>query len=414
MLETQETRIQKDLEAMAAFTATPGEGMTRFAFTEEDKLTREYLAMRMKEAGLTVFEDNGGNLFGRREGTKADAPAVMVGSHFDSVRHGGIFDGPAGVVTGMEIARVLHENSIVTEHPLEFAALVEEEGGRFGGGFYGSRAMAGQIDREYLANFKDKDGVSVAEALEAFGFDPGQVSRAARPAGSLKAFLELHIEQGPVLEEESTEIGIVDIIVGMTQKEVEITGRADHAGTTPMDMRANALLAAMEGGLFLDRAAREAGGGTVGTVGQMEVFPGGTNIVPGRVLFTIDVRSADMAKVEKVVQSFEAFLKDLEKRHSVTAAVTEKITVQPAKMSDEIMALFEEEARARGYSHKVMVSGAGHDSMIMAPVAPTAMVFVPSKGGRSHCPEEWTDFGQIKKGADVMLGAVLSLAKAEI
>lgn len=411
MLETQETRIQKDLEALAAFTATPGAGMTRFAFTEEDRLTREYLAGRMKDAGLTVFEDNAGNLFGRREGTNPDAPALMIGSHYDSVRHGGIFDGPAGVVAALEIARVLHENFIETEHPLEIAALIEEEGGRFGGGFYGSRAMTGQIDREYLGNFKDVDGVSVAEALEAFGFDPGQVSRAARSAGSLRAFLELHIEQGPVLERDSTEIGIVDVIVGMTQKEVEIRGRADHAGTTPMAMRANALLAAMEGGIFLDRAAREAGGGTVGTVGRMEVFPGGTNIVPGRAVFSIDVRSADMAKVDGVVRSFEAFLGDLEEKHGVTAVVTEKVTVQPAKMSCEIMALFEKEAKGRSYSHKVMVSGAGHDSMIMAAITPAAMVFVPSKGGRSHCPEEWTDFSQIKKGADVMLGAVLALAK---
>ena len=414
MLEAKTERIRKDIETMAGFTATPGKGMTRFSFSKEDRMTRDYIASEMKGAGLAVFEDAAGNLFGRREGTVPGAPAVMIGSHFDSVKNGGAFDGPAGVVMGLEIARILHENGIAPEHPLEFAALVEEEGARFGGGLYGSRAMTGKVTREALDTFKDRDGVSAAEAMKAFGFDPDRIGEAIRTEGSLKAFIEMHIEQGPILESEGTDLGLVKTIVGISQREVEILGRPDHAGTTPMDMRCNALLAASEAVLFLDRAAKEAAGGTVGTVGRMEVFPGGANIVPGRVFFTIDVRSADMSKLEQVTGSFAAFLKELEKKHGVTISLTDKLTVRPVEMSAEILGLFGAEAAKRGYSSKVMQSGAGHDAMIMASAADVGLVFVPSKGGRSHCPEEWTDYGQIKKGVDVVLGAVLSLAKAAV
>lgn len=413
MLEAKTERIKQDLEAMGKITATPGAGMTRFTYTEEHRLTRDYISNRMKEAGLSVFQDEAGNLFGRREGTDGDAPAIMAGSHFDSVKNGGIFDGPAGVVMGLEIARVLHEAGVKTRYPLEFAALIEEEGARFGGGLYGSRVMTGQVSREMLDQIKDRDGVSMAEAMRGFGLDPDRIADAVRPAGSLKAFIEMHIEQGPILENEGLEAGLVKTIVGIAQKEVEILGRADHAGTTPMEMRCNALTAASEAVLFLDGAARKAGGGTVGTVGRMEVYPGGTNIVPGRVFFTIDVRAAEMNRITTVTDAFGEFLKSLEKR-GVEVRVTDRITVAPVDMSPEIVALFDGEAKRRGYSRKVMQSGAGHDAMIMAGITETGLVFVPSKGGRSHCPEEWTDFDQIKKGVDIVLGAILSLAEAQV
>ena len=413
MIEAKTERIRQDLEAMGRITATPGAGMTRFSFTEEHRLTRDYISGRMKEAGLAVFQDEAGNLFGRREGTCEGAPAVMIGSHFDSVKNGGIFDGPAGVVMGLEVARILHDENIKTRYPLEFAALVEEEGARFGGGLHGSRVMAGLVRREMLDSFKDRDGVSMTEAMSAFGLNPDLITSAVRPAESLKAFIEMHIEQGPVLENEGVEVGLVKTIVGISQKEIEILGRPDHAGTTPMEMRCNALTAAAEAALFLDEAARKAGGGTVSTVGRMEVYPGGTNIVPGRVFFTIDVRAAEMARIKQVTDAFVEFLKSLEKR-GLEVRVTDRITVPPVDMSPEILELFAAEARKRGYSSKVMQSGAGHDAMIMAGITDAGLVFVPSKGGRSHCPDEWTDYGQIKKGVDVVLGAVLSLAEAEV
>ncbi|MEA4880717.1 MAG: Zn-dependent hydrolase [Synergistaceae bacterium] len=413
MIESSAERIARDIEGLAEFTATPGMGMTRFSFSEEDRKTREFIKERMKEAGLTIFEDGAGNLFGRREGKQADAPAIMVGSHFDSVKNGGNFDGPAGVVMALEIARLLHENKVETELPIEFAALVEEEGGRFGGGLFGSRAMTGQVSPEELDSSRDRDGISLGEAMSRAGFDPGRLEEAVRPEGSLRAFMEMHIEQGPVLESEGIDLGIVRTIVGIHQKEVEILGRADHSGTTPMDMRKNALAAAAKAVLFLDEAARAAGAGTVGTVGKMEVYPGGTNIVPGRALFTVDIRSSEKEKLESLVTAFEKFLMKLGKEEGVEISMTEKLRVDPVKMSVKLCALFLAEAEKRGYSSKRMQSGAGHDAMMMASVAETGLVFVPSRGGRSHCPEEWTDCAQIKKGVDVVLGVLLTLAQGE-
>lgn len=413
MIESSAERIARDIEGLAEFTATPGMGMTRFSFSEEDRKTREFIKERMKEAGLTIFEDGAGNLFGRREGKQADAPAIMVGSHFDSVKNGGNFDGPAGVVMALEIARLLHENKVETELPIEFAALVEEEGGRFGGGLFGSRAMTGQVSPDELDSSRDRDGISLGEAMTGAGFDPGRMEEAVRPEGSLRAFMEMHIEQGPVLESEGIDLGIVRTIVGIHQKEVEILGRADHSGTTPMDMRKNTLAAAAKAVLFLDEAARAAGAGTVGTVGKMEVYPGGTNIVPGRALFTVDIRSSEKEKLESLVTAFEKFLMKLGEEEGVEISMTEKLRVDPVKMSEKLCALFLAEAEKRGYSSKRMQSGAGHDAMMMASVAETGLVFVPSRGGRSHCPEEWTDCAQIKKGVDVVLGVLLTLAQGE-
>ena len=413
MIESSAERIARDIEGLAEFTATPGMGMTRFSFSEEDRKTREFIKERMREAGLTIFEDGAGNLFGRREGKQADAPPIMVGSHFDSVKNGGNFDGPAGVVMALEIARLLHENKVETELPIEFAALVEEEGGRFGGGLFGSRAMTGQVSLTELDTSRDRDGISLGEAMKSAGFDPGRLEEAVRPEGSLRAFMEMHIEQGPVLESEGIDLGIVRTIVGIHQKEVEILGRADHSGTTPMDMRKNALTTASKAVLFLDEAARAAGAGTVGTVGKMEVYPGGTNIVPGRALFTVDIRSSEKEKLESLVTAFEKFLMKLGEEEGVEISMTEKLRVDPVKMSEKLCALFLPEAEKRGYSSKRLQSGAGHDAMMMASVAETGLVFVPSRGGRSHCPEEWTDCAQIKKGVDVVLGVLLTLAQGE-
>lgn len=411
MMESSVERITKDIKTLAEFTATPGMGMTRFSFSEEDRKTREYIKERMEEAGLEIFEDTAGNIFGRRTGKQTDAPAIMLGSHFDSVKNGGNYDGPAGVVMGLEIARILHENEVKTEFPLEFAAFVEEEGGRFGGGLFGSRAMIGQVSRKELDSSRDRDGISLGEAMKSAGFDPDRIEEAVRPEGSLRAFIEMHIEQGPILESEGIDLGFVRTIVGINQQEVEIVGRADHSGTTPMNMRKNALAAAAKAVLFLDEAARAAGNGTVGTVGKMEVFPGGTNIVPGRVLFTVDIRSSEKEKLEALVTAFEKFLKKLGQEQGVQISMTQKLRVNPVQMSEEILGLFFAEAEKRGYSSKRMQSGAGHDAMIMASVAETGLVFVPSKGGRSHCPEEWTDCSQIKKGVDVILGVLLTLAE---
>ncbi|WP_286847615.1 MULTISPECIES: Zn-dependent hydrolase [Aminobacterium] len=412
MFEANVRRIQQDLETISTFTATPGNGITRFSFTDEDRKARDFICSKMKEAGLHVYTDAAGNLFGRREGLIGQGPIVMVGSHFDSVRNGGMFDGLAGVVTGLEIARILHEHNIQTQYPIEFVAMIEEEGSRFGAGLYGSRAMAGQVSQEELDGFYDEEGVPLQEALQEFGLTPSRLKEAIRQPEDLKAFIELHIEQGPVLETESMEVGIVNTIVGITRYDIEITGRADHAGTTPMHMRKDALLAALEVARDVHHAASEKGEGTVGTVGKLVVYPGGSNIVPGKVLFTVDIRSTEQKNIENVVSRMKDTLNRIEKSEGFTIQIEQKLLIPPVRLSREIQTYFIEEAKKRGIRYRSMVSGAGHDAMIMADLTEVGLIFVPSKDGRSHCPEEWTDYEQLKKGVDVVLGTVMKIAKA--
>jgi allantoate deiminase len=408
-VEAKVERLQRDIEALAQFTATPGAGVTRFSFTPEDRAAREYIKGEMARAGLTVREDAAGTVIGRREG-EVPGPVVMVGSHFDSVKHGGPFDGTAGVVAALEIARVFQEHNVKTRYPIEFIAMIEEEGGRFGGGLFGSRAMAGKVSREELLRNKDAQGISTAEAMAAFGFPPENIKAAERRPEDLKAFFELHIEQGPVLEAAGIDVGVVETIVGIVEYEVEIGGRPDHAGTTPMTMRADALVAASRVVQAVERLAREAGGGAVGTVGRLEVAPGAANIVPGRVRFTVDFRAKDGRTLADLVAGLKTALHEA-CQGELTFTLTEKLSVPPVVLPEAIRALLVREAEARGISTKVMLSGAGHDAMVMAGLTDVGLIFVPSRGGRSHCPEEWTDYAALKKGVDVLLGTILQIAE---
>jgi len=411
-LESNVQRIQVDLEVMARHTSTPGLGVTRFSFSSEDRLTREYIKGRMQQCGLTVYEDVAGAIVGRRPGKKDQAPVVMVGSHFDSVKNGGPFDGPAGVAAALEIARVLEENQVITEHPIEFVALVEEEGGRFGGGLFGSRAMAGKVSMEELTTFKDEDGISIAQAMAKFGFDPDLIGSAARDPRQLRAFFELHIEQGPILETSGVSVGIVEIVVGITQLDITLQGRPDHAGTTPMEMRADALVAAADLIMKVGRLARSAGNGTVATVGKISALPGAANIVPGNVECTVDIRSKKVENINFVVRGIERELKLLMRRNpAISYSITRKLAIAPVRLTPQIIDILMAEGNKRNISTKLMQSGAGHDAMVMAGLTEVGLIFVPSKGGRSHCPEEWTDYAQLKQGVDILLGAVLTVAK---
>jgi allantoate deiminase len=305
---------------------------------------------------------------------------------------------------------VLQEHNVKTRYPIEFIAMIEEEGGRFGGGLFGSRAMAGKVSREELLRNKDAQGISTAEAMAAFGFPPENIKAAERRPEDLKAFFELHIEQGPVLEAAGIDVGVVETIVGIVEYEVEIGGRPDHAGTTPMTMRADALVAASRVVQAVERLAREAGGGAVGTVGRLEVAPGAANIVPGRVRFTVDFRAKDGRTLADLVAGLKTALHEA-CQGELTFTLTEKLSVPPVVLPEAIRALLVREAEARGISTKVMLSGAGHDAMVMAGLTDVGLIFVPSRGGRSHCPEEWTDYAALKKGVDVLLGTILQIAE---
>ncbi|ALV21805.1 Zn-dependent hydrolase [Carnobacterium antarcticum] len=412
-MQSNQNRIKTFLEDLSLFTATPGTGTTRLTYSPEDQLARTYLKEQMKQVGLKVREDAVGNIYGRLEGKDASLPAVIVGSHFDSVPNGGAFDGPAGVVTGLEVAALFQENQLQPVYPLEIIAMVEEEGSRFGSGLLGSRMLAGQVSAESLISMKDASGVSVNEAMLALGFNGNQLPEARRTGKDVKAFIELHIEQGPVLEDAGEDVGIVETIVGMTELKVTITGRAGHAGTTPMDARRDALAAAVQILADLPQLAIEAEEATVLTVGKLTVYPNGANVIPNIVVFTVDIRSKSEACVQAVDQQVRTIIQTRTPM-GITAEIEEMLYQQPVQLSGKIHQQLTANSEALGLKSRSMVSGAGHDAMVFAGFTEVGLVFVPSKDGLSHTPEEWTDYEQIQKGIEVVYETVKQLTKAEI
>lgn len=337
----------------------------------------------------------------------------MVGSHYDSVKNGGNFDGPAGVVGALEVARVMKERDLSPKYPIEFVAIIEEEGGRFGVGLFGSRAMVGDVSRESLDTSKDSDGISIAKAMKDFGFNPDKIGEAKRNPEDLKAFLELHIEQGPILENKKQDIGIVEYIVGSNQIEVKINGRSDHAGTTPMTMRSDALDAASHVISLISGFAKETGEGTVATVGTLRLSPNASNIVPGEVIFTVDIRSKRAECILEVREKIFKSLKQICYSKHVGYNVVEQINSAPIVLSKDIIFKFNKYAESLGLKREFMLSGSGHDAMIMATIVNTGLIFVPSKDGRSHCPEEWTDYEDLQKGVEVLCETIIDISEAK-
>lgn len=408
-MKTNLERIKKNIETLATFNATPGNGVTRHSFTNEDKQARAYIKEALAQLELKIWEDGYSNLFGRLEGENPDAPVIMIGSHFDSVTNGGQFDGPAGLVAALETLRVIKENNIVPYHPIELVAMNDEEGVRFGTGVSNSRAMAGVMRDEELDTVKDRDGVSLREAIASLGITP-DLSNARRAKGSLKAFVELHIELGPILENSGNDIGLVETVVGLDRYEVTITGKAGHAGTTPMDSRNDAMVAAAEYTLAVNKAVKDVGHGTVGTVGQIKLFPNASNVIPQQAILSVDVRSTKEPYMKAVEDQLKAAIAQIEAAHTVKIDAVKKLYVPPVDMAPETLALMEHICDALGYRYLKMNSGAGHDAMIMAQITSSNLIFVPSKDGLGHHPDEWTDYEQLQKGVELMLETVLKLA----
>lgn len=414
MLKTRLDRITRDIEELAKFSCVEGIGCTRFTYTKEFARARDYIVSEMKAAGLTVREDAVGVVIGRMEGKNPDAPAIMTGSHFDTVKTGGRFDGPAGVVAALETARTLHEEGFVPEVPIEFVALPEEEGARFGSGLFGSRAICGQLKPGEIENNRDWDGISVAEAMKEYGLDPAKAGEAQRKPGEIGTFIELHIEQGPLLEKNKIDIGIVDAIVGLRVMNVHVYGRSDHAGNTPMNMRADTMLAAAKAITAGTEKALEIGDGTVMTCGRVETVPGAFNIVAKETFFQIDCRSKTLANVDRVLDVIRASLdKSCAENPGLSYDIEEKVFASEVPMKAEVQDVLRAEADEAGITYTGMLSGAGHDAMIMGSLCDVAMVFVPSKDGRSHVPEEWTDYADLQKGVEVVYRTVKKLASVK-
>ncbi|GAA5417074.1 N-carbamoyl-L-amino-acid hydrolase [Paraliobacillus ryukyuensis] len=403
-------RIEQHIEMIATYTATPGNGTTRLTYSKEDLQTRNYLKEQMQAAGLTVKEDGFGNIFGKLEGSNPDAPSVLIGSHFDSVPNGGAYDGPAGVVAALEVANLFQQHNIKPTYPLEIVALVEEEGSRFGGGLMGSRGITGLLREGDFYQLQDKDGISPKEAMQDIGLDPSLPKM--RDPKTMKAFLELHIEQGPILEEKNIPIGVVESIVGLTQYEITVKGQAGHAGTTPMDKRSDALITAAKIVSTLPDFAIKEGNGTVLTTGQLNVFPNGSNVIPDKVIFTVDIRSGEEENVRHVINQMLQCV-DSHQGNGIEIDVEEKLYIQPKALSETIRNQLKKQSENCGITFCSINSGAGHDAMVFSDVTDVGMLFIPSKAGLSHCPEEWSDVAHIANAVEIFYETAKQLTEAK-
>ncbi|RWE45164.1 MAG: Zn-dependent hydrolase [Mesorhizobium sp.] len=402
-LPVDAARIARDLADLAALTE-PDRPWTRRAFTPVFLEGRRWLAERMRDAGLDPAIDAAGNLIGRRAGRKPGRGTLVIGSHSDTVPDGGRYDGTAGVIAGLEVARALQDAGITLEHDLEIVDFLAEEVSIFGVSCIGSRAMTGQIPADWLE--RDHQGRSLRQAIIEVGGDPGSLS----PRNDIRASLELHIEQGPVLETAGETIGIVMSITGITRIALSVTGRADHAGTTPMARRDDALVTAA--GVILDihdeacRRASDGAGHFTATVGEFTIKPGAANVVPGIAELLIDARASDPGVMTHFVDWLRSRIADC----PITMQV---ISDNPPCPCDLDLCLeLETAARQLGAKSRRMVSGAGHDTAWISKTARAAMIFVPCKDGRSHCPEESATPEDISVGADVLFETVIAIDRS--
>ena len=386
------------LQALATIGAQTGAaGLWRAPFTPAESEAVARVRAWMEADGLQTRRDAAGNLFGRRGGA---GPAILLGSHLDTVRGGGAYDGALGVLGALEAIRGLPPLPCA----VEVVAFTGEEGNRYGA-LFGSRAFAGELPSSELDGV-DADGIPLREAMAAVGLDPGGIAACATQPGQYSCYLELHIEQGPVLERAGLRVGIVDHIVGLRYANVRLTGRADHAGTTPMDQRADALRAAAQALTGAAAAAERLGPPAVLTCGVLAVHPGSPNVVPGTVELTLDMRDADGGRLARLVEGAQAAFADSASQRAVELHWELGAGLPPTPMDPGLRATLTESAAALGLPAMAMVSGAGHDAMVVAHRMPAAMVFVPCRGGRSHAPEEYASPEACRDGAAMLREAV--------
>lgn len=392
--------IEEQIRKLSTFSKPGSLGTTRLPFTHEAKDAAEYIMELMKEAGLTVRTDESGAVIGRKEGRRKET--YMIGSHYDTVENGGNYDGIAGVLCGIQIAKLLADCKDM-EYSLEIIATNDEEGARFSGGFFSSKAMLGQWTLEELKEQKDKNSVSIYDAMKEYGMNPEQIGNAKRNLSDVKGFFEIHIEQGPVLEANHQDLGIVKTIVGMERRMITVYGRADHAGTTPMDMRKDAVEMAAKVIAKIGDCARKYPE-TVATVGYINVTPNAVNTIADKVEFSLDVRSPVKENIEDVMFEIQNILS-----RNTVFAVQKTLSVEPVDMDGNFRNMLTNAAQESEYSWQEMNSGAGHDSLPIGRLIPTAMLFVPSIGGRSHCPQEYTEPEALEKAVIVMFHVIKKL-----
>lgn len=398
-------RLGKDLRELAEIGRAEDGGVYRMAFTEADMAGKDWLEARMREAGLETRRDGACNVIGRLAGSDPDAPALLIGSHIDTVPCAGILDGTLGVLTGLECLRVLSDSGRVPPMDIELIAFSDEEG-RFGG-MFGSQSMAGQITPDTIHSSSDPGGIRLAEAMEERGLDPWAALQARRDPRSVGGYLELHIEQGPVLSSSGEQVGVVEAITGLFKWSITFSGEPNHAGTTPMMMRRDAFMGVADFAHEVPRILEENGSETSrATIGRVELTPGSPNTVPGEARFTIDVRDTDETVMNEMAAAIRKALAAIARRRGLRFNYEVESWIVPVDCDPRLVTIIEASARAEGVRYRRMESGAAHDAQIVASVCPVAMLFVPSIDGKSHSPAEWTPWDDIEAGAKVLLGAI--------
>jgi ureidoglycolate amidohydrolase len=411
MLAIDHDRLTRELEALAEFSDAPAPAVTRVVYSESDLRARAYVKGLCAEAGLAVRSDAVGNTFARWAGTEPDLPAVGTGSHTDAIPHAGRYDGTVGVLGGLEAIRALQRNGVRPRRSIELLIFTSEEPTRFGIGCFGSRLLAGTLDESAGAQLRDKEGRTLDEWRAAAGFT-GSLADARLPVGYYAAFVELHIEQGPLLERAGIPLGVVTAIAAPASWRIWVEGEGGHAGALLMPQRRDAFCAAAEIVLAVEQAARSTRAvDTVGTVGVCEVFPGAVNSVPSRVRLEMDVRDTDAARRDGVLATMDRVCEEVAARRGVVVRKEIINADPPAQCHVPVVEALSRAAAAHGLAYQKMVSRAYHDSLFMSRIAPTAMLFIPCRDGVSHRPDEYASPEAIAQGALVLAEALRELAE---
>lgn len=402
-------RLQADLKELSQFGLDEEtHGIYRMAFTDADIAARKWLMAEMERTGMRVRMDGAGNVIGRLEAAAGDAPPLVLGSHTDTVPCGGHLDGSLGVMIGLECARVLAERDTPLLRPLEVIAFSDEEG-RFGG-MFGSQAFVGDVTPEFLYQSQDLAGVSLHEAMEEQGLEPMEALNARRAPGDIAAYLEVHIEQGPVLAASGSRCGIVDHITGLFRWHARLLGSPNHAGTTPMEMRQDAFLGLAEFANEIPRVLEENGSDrSRATVGNVALLPGSANTIPGTAEFSLDVRDTAPEILEALSDAFRKALSAIARRRRLRFEFEEVSRIEPVACDSKLVDLLQTEADRLGLAWELLPSGAAHDAQMVARIAPVAMVFVPSREGRSHSPAEWSAWDDIEAAANLALNTAVRI-----
>ncbi|OOF88812.1 Zn-dependent hydrolase [Rodentibacter ratti] len=403
-------RVQHLIEKLASISSSSDE-LTRLAFTPEDEKAHDVIIELCRQYNLSIRRDAIGNLFIRKAGKEDHLPAVAFGSHIDTVVNAGKFDGPLGVIGGLEILLQLCEQNIQTRYPLELIIFTCEESSRFNFATLGSKVMCGLANQEKLSQLRDKQDNTLAEAMTKLGMDFNLIHQAKRDGKDFKCFFELHIEQGPRLENENKTIGVVTGIAAPIRGIVRIDGQADHSGATAMHYRHDALLGGAELSLAIEQAAIKAKHSTVATVGNLSAKPGVMNVVPGYCELLVDIRGTDIQARDYVLEVLQNEIENVAQKRGLSIEFQLISKDNPVVLPQEMIEQIENAAKSLGYSYEIMPSGAGHDAMHMATLCPTGMIFVPSHLGISHNPLEFTEWKDIEAGIKVLQKVVLEQAE---